>query len=112
MLHQHRRCASGRKRRLPGEHLISEDAKRVEIAPSVDFPLARRLLWGHVGRRADRHAGRREAAVAPTVHRARDAEVGDHGTARHRIEQDVVGLDVAVHHAAIVRVRQRVGDIA
>ena len=42
----------------------------------------------------------------------RDAEVGHERAARARLEQDVVRLDVPVHDAAAVRVRQRPGDLA
>ena len=34
------------------------------------------------------------------------------GAAGAGVEQDVVGLDVAVHDAALVRVGERVGDVA
>jgi hypothetical protein len=41
---------------------------------------------------------------------ARDPEVGDERVPAR--EEDVLRLDVAVHHAALVRVRERVGDLA
>ena len=42
--------------------------------------------------------------------RARDAEVGDHRVTR--LEEDVLGLDVAMHHALAVGVGQGVGHLA
>src|SRR5216117_3727488 len=42
----------------------------------------------------------------PRAH-PRDAEVGDEGAAGRRVEQDVVGLHVAVHDAVRVRVIER-----
>jgi hypothetical protein len=61
---------------------------------------------------ADGHARGGEPAVAGGIHGARDAEVGDHRTAAARVEQDVVRLDVAMDHAAIVGVGERVGHFA
>ncbi|KPK01131.1 MAG: hypothetical protein AMS20_14190, partial [Gemmatimonas sp. SG8_28] len=79
------------------------DAQRVEIAAGVDRA-AGGLLGAHVLRRPPhRPRGRRVAALQ----RASDAEVGHHRPPRLELEQHVVGLHVAVDHAADVRVRQR-----
>ena len=43
------------ERRMAREHLVGDDAERVEIAPAVHL-LAGRLLRAHVARRADRDA--------------------------------------------------------
>jgi hypothetical protein len=48
----------------------------------------------------------------PRLHRAGDAEIGDDGAAAVAVEENVVGLDVAVDDAADVRVVERVGDLA
>jgi hypothetical protein len=62
-------------------------------------------------RRAERHAGLRHPGAAV---RARDgegdAEVGDQCVAA--VEQDVLRFDIAVDHAAFVRVGQRIGHFA
>ncbi|CAA9298234.1 MAG: hypothetical protein AVDCRST_MAG11-638 [uncultured Gemmatimonadaceae bacterium] len=112
MLHEHRRGVARREGRRAGEHLVADDAERVDVAPPVDLALAERLLRAHVGRGAQHHADLGEPLGARARERARrDAEVGDHGAAALAVEQDVVGLDVAVHHAARVRVGERVGDV-
>ena len=53
-------------------------------------------------RRADGHAGARQLAARG---RLRDPEIGDHRQPV-LVEHDVVGLDVAMHDAALVRVRE------
>ena len=111
VLHQHRRRARRLEGEPPGEHLVADDAERVEIAAAVDLAVARRLLGRHVGRRADRDAGGGEPRVRALLDRARDAEVGHHRAAVILVEQDVVGLDVAVDHAARMRVGERVRDL-
>ena len=72
--------------------------------------LAHRLLGRHVLRRAEREPGLRHALAARLLHRERDAEVGDERVAA--LEQDVLGLDVAMDDAVRVRVLERVGDLA
>ena len=99
----------GAERRRAGEHLVADDAERVDVAAAVELALADRLLGRHVRRRAHGDAGDGEPRVARGG--ARDAEVGDHGAARRAVEQDVVGLHVAMHDAARVRVRERVGHV-
>ena len=111
VLDENRRRAVGDERRLAGQHLIAEDAERIQIAAAVDRALARGLLGRHVRRRADRDARRREPRVA-LADRARDTEVGHHRAAALRVDQDVVGLDVAVDDAALVGVGERVGHVA
>ena len=54
-------------------------------------------------------AGERQSS-ARRAEQLGEAEVGDlHAAAR--VEQDVLGLDVAVHDALVVRVLQRVADL-
>ena len=58
-----------------------------------------------------RDAGLRERrVVARRAQRLADAEVGDERVPV--VQQDVLGLDVAVHHAVPVRVVERVGHLA
>ena len=91
--------------RLPGQHLVAHRTQGVDVAPGVDLALAHRLLGRHVGRRAERHPGLRHPAAAGLVHREGDAEVGHQR--RPVLQQDVLRLDVAVHHAVAVGVVER-----
>jgi hypothetical protein len=109
VLHEHRRRARRLERQHAGEQLVAHDAERVLVAPAVELRLAERLLGTHVRRGAERRAGHREPLVL--LGRPRDAEVGDHRASALAVEQHVVGLHVAVHHAARVRVAQPVGDL-
>ena len=112
MLHQHGRRVVGDEWRLAAEHLVAYDAKRVEVAASIDGAVAGGLLGRHVGGSPDRHSRSGETRVAAVGECARDAEVGHHRAARLFVDDDVVGLDVAVNDVAAVRVRERVGDFA
>ena len=82
--------------------------ERVHIAARTQFPLAHRLLGRHVGRRTERHAGLGHARAAGLLHGEGDAEVGDQGLAV--LQQDVLGLDVAVDDAALVGELEGGGD--
>ena len=95
--------------RLPGEELVEDAGEREDVAAAVDLLVAAGLLGAHVGRGAHHHAGRGQLLVH-LAHRARDAEVGH----QHPIvlEHDVVGLDVPVDDALLVRVGERRGDRA
>ena len=99
------------ERRRPGEHLVGDDTEGVEIAPAVDL-LARGLLGAHVGGGADGHSLPRAAGAALGRHRARDAEVGQQRAAGGLVEQDVLRLHVAVHHAGPARGVERRGQVA
>ena len=108
------------KRRRSDEHLIRDDAQRVEIGAVVGGGVAGRLLGRHVrrsadrcadmrrdgGRRADRRTRRRHDVASPRLQECLgDSEVGDGG--RSAREQDVVGFDVAVNDATPVSVHER-----
>src|SRR5262249_24461901 len=85
---------------------------RVEVRPSVDLAISRALLRRHVRRSSDHDTGASQPRAVPIVAgRASDAEVGDHGAPGRRVEQDVVGLDVAMYHAHAMRVGQRIGNL-
>ena len=102
-------------RHAAGERVVRREPERVEIAAPVDT-IAGRLFGAHVLRGTDNFADAREPGVrAPAVvgrgDHAGDAEVHDERAARRPLDHDVVRLDVAVHDAAAVRVRQRVADV-
>ena len=101
---------------FPDEHLRENQAKRVDVGALIDG-LARRLFGRHVRQRPDDRAGR--GRKRPRVGRARDAEVGEDRLLRV-VDEDVGGLEIAVHDASLVRgakpghdlpgQRQRAGD--
>jgi len=105
---QHR-IAIGRLERQPArQRVVADHPQRVDVAARIHAEPAR-LLRAHVVGRADHlpGPGRAGAATDPG-----DAEVRHQGAARGGVQQDVVGLHVAVHYAALVRVRQRPRDLA
>jgi len=89
------------ERHAAGEALIRDDAEGIDVGAPVER-LRAGLLRTHVMRRADGHPGARELAAR---RRLRDPEIGDHRQPV-LVEHDVVGLDVAVDDAALVRVRE------
>ena len=108
---RHDRLGGGAgERRLAGEHLVEHGAERVDVRAGGDLALAHRLLGTHVVRRAERHAGLGHPGPARLARRQRDPEVGDERLAL--VEQDVLRLDVAVHHAVPVGVVERRAHLA
>ncbi len=73
--------------------------------------LAGRLLRTHVVRCSDDHALRGELADRRGLCRFRDSEVG-HEHVPPAVEQDVVGLHVAVDDSVLVSVAERIGDLS
>jgi hypothetical protein len=99
------------KRGDPREHLVAQDPEGIDVGPVVDVGVGRSLFGSHVDRCADRDSGRREAVgTGGLKHRFGHAEVGDQRVPPG--QQDVVGLDVAVHDSATVREGQGIGDLA
>ena len=111
---EHGAHAPGRRGRRPRadrvharKRLVERDPEAVEVAAVVD-PLALGLLGRHVGERAHDIAGARERLVPGEVRDAEVRELGHAGGSAGRIgDQHVLGLDVAVHDAALVRVLER-----
>ena len=98
------------ERQDPRQHLVEQDAERVEVARGARVD-RRDALGRHVLRRAEHLAGAREPRV---LRRARDAEVeqlGEVGPVGASREEDVLGLEVAVHDAEVVGARERARDL-
>ena len=85
-------------------------AERVDVGARVDGAVAGDLLRRHVQRRAERDARERESRSARVLECEGDPEVGDQCMAA--LQQDVLGLHVAVHDAMAVRVLERIRDLA
>ena len=109
-LEHHTRCASEQFRRLlparrigTGEALIEGQRERVDVGLGVHI-LALELLRGHV------RQGSHQITIlgdGGEILQLRHAEVHDADVHVIAIEQhDVLGLDVAVYHAALVRMFQ------
>jgi hypothetical protein len=93
-----------------GEHLVEDDAERVEVGRRGRL-LPQRLLGRHVLRRAEHGALGGERGL---LHQAGEAEVEDldEVLAAAAIEEvDVVGLEVAVDDAEVVGAGERGADL-
>jgi hypothetical protein len=106
VLHRHRDLVLAVEGDVAGEHLEEHDAQRVEVALRIDV-LAQRLLGRDVVGRAEHAPVGGEALLGQ---RARDPEVGDLGRAL-LVDEDVLGLDVAVDDAVVVGGAQGAGDL-
>ena len=90
-----------------GEHLVGHRTEGVHVRAVVDVRVAGRLLGRHIRGRAEGDADRGEPGVtAGSAQRLRHPEIGHEGVVIR--DQNVVGLDVTVHHAARVSVVERV----
>ena len=105
----HRLRGGAGEGRLAREHLVQHASEGVDVRAGGDLPLAHRLLRAHVVRGPQGHARLGHPGPASLAGGERDAEVGHQR--RVIVEQDVLGLDVAVDHAVAVRVVQRGGDL-
>ena len=95
--------------RLAHQHLVGHAAEGVDIAAGPDLPLAHRLLGRHVVGRAEAHAGFGHPGAARGAGCQRDAEVGYQ--CAPVVQQDVLGLDVAMDHAVAVGVVEGGGHL-
>ena len=92
------------ERRLTGQHLEQHAAERIDVGAPIDLLRAAGLLGAHVRRCAHGQPELGEVGMVHAADGAGDAEVGDHRLAL--AQQDVLRLDVPVHHARHVGVRQ------
>ena len=92
----------------PGEHLVHDHAEAVDVGPVVHL-LAENLFRRHVLRRADHVAGLGELGVGMGGDGGH-AEVHDLEQALV-VDQDVGGLQVAVHDADLVGDGHAGGDV-
>lgn len=107
---EHGRRRRSRERGLAGERLEQHTAESEEITASIER-LTRRLFRTHVRRCTDHHAHARECAgFLRCRQRLRDTEIGHDGVSL--VQEDVLGLDVAMHHAMAMRVVEGVRDIS
>ena len=84
-------------------------AECVDVHACIECALACGLLGRHVLGRAEREAGARHPVGACLLQRQRNAEIRDEGVAV--LQQDVLGLDVAVNDAVRMGIAERVGDL-
>ena len=101
-----RRVALGRVRDASAEHLVEHAAQRVHVRARVDRA-GLELLGRGVVDRAHEHALARERVLPHVLGQPEVAEQRE----PFLVEQDVRGLDVAVHEAELVRGLQPVGDL-
>ena len=103
------------ERMVPPDQLVQQDPERELVGPVIDLA-SLELLGGHVGERADGGARRGELdrrgslrAGHLRIDELGHPEIEDlRGAARR--DEDVLGLQVAVHDSAGVRRRQAAGD--
>lgn len=93
------------ERRLTRQHLVQHACEAVDIASGVQLMATGRLLRTHVGRRPDSDVRLRDVLSPRRRPHPGDSEVHHLRVARGK--QDVVRLDIAVHHALLIRVTQR-----
>ena len=102
--------SGGRVGRPTDQHLVCHQPQGIEIGPVIDARIGGHLFRRHVGRRAERHTGAGQPLSAGGVaHRLGDAEIDHQGVPIG--EEDVLRLDVTVHHARRGRYGERVGDL-
>ena len=95
------------ERRLPCQHLVQHAPQRIHVAAPVEDRVPSSLLGTHVCRRPHRQPRRGELLSPRGRDRPRDPEIRNHRVPR--LEQDVLRLDVPVHHVVAVGVAQGVG---
>ena len=108
MLHRNGDEVLARERNLAGEQLVEHDTERVDVRLLVDVQ-ALCLLGSDVVGGSEYRPGLGHPALH--VERARDAEVG-HLRLAVAVQEDVLGLDVAVDEAAAMREGEPARDLS
>ena len=103
----HRRAG---KRRFTHHHFIRHRAQRIDVTARVDGALTHRLFGTHVAWRAEREPRLCHALATRALHRQRNAKVGDER--RPIMQENVLGLDIAVDDVLAVRVVERARHFA
>jgi hypothetical protein len=98
------------KRRPAGKHFEEHARQTVQIAAPVEVPLRASLFRAHV-----RGCSDHESAIGYVdIVSARGRNRGCHSKIRDYrlplLDQDILGLDVAVEHVVPVRITERRGD--
>ena len=107
LLHQHMHAAA--KRHLSGQHLKQDDSQRVDIGTTIRLMrLALCQLGRHVGGRTqdltvDRH--RDLAGLATRQPKVRQLWL------TMVIDQNILGFEIAMHHAGLMGVVQGIGNL-
>src|SRR5207244_4593359 len=92
------------------QHVVRHAAERIQVASPVRLPILCALFGTHVVRCAERDAGLGEPVAARGRDRPGDPEIRDDGVAV--FQQNVLRLDVAVHHTQAVGVAERLRHVA
>ena len=104
--HRGRHVGVASEGRLPGQHLVEDEAEGVDVGATVDG-VAVHLLGSEVAGGPDHGAG---ASQIVATGRLGDSEVGDlHPSVR--LHEHVRRFDVAMHEPLTVRVLERVGHL-
>ena len=109
VLHGDRQCRLARIRRLAGEHVVERHPQRVQVAPLVQLAVAD-LLGAHVQGRPQGQPFLGQVVPHACQRELRQAKVGDLHVPLLG-QQQVLGLDVAVHNPLLVGRRQRTGRL-
>jgi len=96
--------------RVPHQHFIENTPQTVHVAPSIHLSASSALLGTHVGRGADCYARAGERLPRRHTHGTGDPEIRNNRLSG--LQEDVLRLDISVHHTMGVRVGQRLGHVA
>ena len=105
-LNHHLVGRTSRERNRSGEHLVEDDAQRVDVGALIERD-SLHLLGRHVVRRADDPPRFGQAGI---LERLGQSEVGD-GHAPAAVDENVLRLQVAMNHALLVRRLQPFADL-
>src|SRR5688572_16248318 len=96
------------------KHLVRQHAERVDVGAMIGARIRRSLLWRHVRRRSEGAPDLGECGVrrirASSSDRLGDPEISNHCAAAG--DHDVVRLDVPMYDAVVMRIGERLGDVA